>query len=152
MNCHVFRSALMTIVSFTSLMAAAPGIATEPDYPCYFTTVTGETINLTQSICQQKALTNFRNDQAFLNEYRRLSAGNDISLGLASDDPQFLFDSARRYCEGRQAGRSADAIATAGVQQIDSEDPNVRAAIATSLSVVNNLAQKYYCPQLAQQR
>jgi hypothetical protein len=142
----------MAIVSFPSLMTVAPGIAAEPDYPCYFTTVTRETINLTQSICQQKTLTNFRNDQAFLNEYRRFSAGNDISLGLASDDPQFLIDSARRYCEGRQAGRSADAIAAAAVRQIEADDPNVRAAIAASLSVVNNLAQKYYCPQLAQQR
>ncbi|MBW4519872.1 MAG: hypothetical protein KME16_09265 [Scytolyngbya sp. HA4215-MV1] len=140
MKCPVFHVALAAIANLSALsvaIAAHPVQAIEPDYPCYFKTATGAIINLTQSVCQQKVQNDLRTDQAFLNEYRRLNAQNDIGLSLAAGDPQLLIQAAHHYCSGQPTGNN-------------SADPEISVTVERAIAAVNNLAQKYYCPPLAQ--
>lgn len=120
--------------------------ASEPDYLCFVTTGSGEVLDLSQSLCADKATkpTFAALDKAFIEAYKsqamRHADVRDNLLAKIQQSPEANIASAKGVCNDLEAGVSLEEI-----QEAQSEDHEAKADEVNS-EIVNQLAQQYYCP------
>lgn len=130
-----------------------PGISyaqEQPDYACFFTTNTGNTVDFSQtSLCgapkaAPKAPVN--TDEAFLAEYKRTvmqyAEVRDNLLANAQQSPQINSLQAQKVCNELKSGLSLEEIKQKQATESAEQSSIVNAQIIT------NLATKYYCPNV----
>jgi hypothetical protein len=119
----------------------------QPDYACFLTTESGNTVNFSQtSLCgaQKPAPTPVNTDEAFLAEYKRkvmqYAGVRDNLLANAEQSPQVNSLQAQKVCSDLKSGLSLDEIKQKQIAETVEQSSIVNAQIIT------NLATKYYCP------
>jgi hypothetical protein len=125
-------------------------IATEPDYICFMTTSSGQVLDLSDSLCHSKKsqLKDANNpDQAFIEAYKhqamRYPAVSDNLLASIQESPEEDIRQAKSICSDLRSGVSLDEI-----KQAQSEENNDDRASTVNATIINNLAAKYYCPEI----
>jgi len=139
----------LSAIAFAAI-CLLPGISyaqKQPDYACFLTTESGNTVNFSQtSLCgaQKPAPTPVNTDEAFLAEYKRkvmqYAGVRDSLLANAEQSPQVSSLQAQKVCSDLKSGLSLDEIKQKQVKETVEQSSIVNAQIIT------NLATKYYCP------
>lgn len=129
--------------------AQLEAIAREPDYPCYMITTSGQTIDLSDSLCSsvQTIVDGANIDDLFMAEYKQALVKkypNVNSLSLRQETEANI-EYARAVCNGLKSGLSPDVIQNLQNNQIVSTLSGRRTIVDTQL--ITSLAPKYYCPQ-----
>lgn len=144
LNAALFTNTL--VVLFGAQLSA---IAWEPDYSCYMIVTSGQTVDLSDSLCSSvHTIVDAANiDDWFLAEYKQALVKkypnvNNIFLG---QETEANIEYARAVCNGLESGLSPDVIQTLQKNQIVNTLSERRTIVDTQL--INLLASKYYCPQ-----
>lgn len=124
--------------------------AQEYDYVCFLTTQSGQVVDLTDSLCDNKKSTAAvsTNDQAFIEEYKRnvmqYPEVRDNLLASVQETPEQSISHAKRVCNDLQAGLS--------LSEVPAQDGEIdqKAAIVNT-AIINTLATKYYCPDVKEE-
>lgn len=142
----IFRLSATLTATLISLM---PGfhpqvIATEPDYLCFMTTPSGNTLDLSQSLCHsKKAPSAINSDQAFIEEYTRQATRypdvRDSLIASINSSPEENIRQARNICDALREGVSMEDLA-------EDSDDNIDKAKRISKTIIANLATQFYCP------
>lgn len=122
-----------------------------PDYACFLTTESGRTVDFSQtSLCgAQKSTPKVpaNIDQAFLAEYKRnamqYAEVRDNLLANAEQSPQISSLQAQKVCSDLKSG-----LSLAEINQKQATE-TVEQTSLINAEIVNNLATKYYCPNLS---
>ena len=121
----------------------------DPDYLCFFTTNSGEVVDLSESICHSKKSKQggAKTDKAFIEEYKTRAMKHpdvrDNLLAQIQNSPESDIERAKSVCTDLKAGLTLDEI------QEDQAEENVGRAGIVKASIINNLATKYYCPEMS---
>lgn len=120
--------------------------ASEPDYFCFVTTGAGEVLDLSQSLCADKATkpSLAALDKAFVEAYKSQAMTHadvrDNLLAKIQQSPEANIAEAKGVCNDLEAGISLEEI-----QEAQSEEHEAKADEVNS-EIVNQLATRYYCP------
>lgn len=120
--------------------------ASEPDYLCFVTTGAGDVLDLSQSLCADKATKPSMTalDKAFIEAYKQqVMAHADVRDNLIAkiqQSPETSIAAAKGVCNDLEAGISIEEI-----QEAQSEKHEAKADEVNS-EIVNKLATQYYCP------
>lgn len=137
-----------------SVISLIPGfhdraIATEPDYLCFFTTNSGEVVDLSDSICDSKKSKagEDKSDKAFIEAYKSLAMKHpdvrDNLIANIESSSEADIEKAKGICKDLRAGLTLDEI------QEDRTQENIEKASVVKANIISNLATQYYCPDLS---
>lgn len=128
--------------------------ATDADYVCFMTTNSGEVIDLSTSVCKHKPSSQpvatapaIDSDQAFITEYKStLSRFPDVQKQLLTsmETPQVRIEQAKSICNDLKAG-----LSLTDIKQNQVDAASTKAGVF-NVSLVTNLATKYYCPEFSE--
>jgi hypothetical protein len=141
LNAAIATAAISLISSFQF-----PAFAAEPDYLCFVTTGAGEVLDLSQSLCADKAAKSSKAalDRAFIEAYkdqaRQHADVRDNLLARIQQSPDASIAAAKGVCNSLEAGISLEEI-----QEVQSEEHEAKADEVNS-QILNQLATQYYCP------
>lgn len=122
--------------------------ASEPDYLCFVTTGAGDVLDLSQSLCADKATkpSVAPLDKAFIEAYKQQAMAHadvrDNLIAQIQQSPEASIATAKGVCNDLEAGISIEEI-----QEAQSEKHQAKADEVNS-EIVNKLATQYYCPSL----
>ena len=120
--------------------------ASEPDYLCFVTTGAGDVLDLSQSLCAEKATksTIAALDKAFIEAYKQQAMTHadvrDNLIANIQQSPEANIAAAKGVCNDLEAGITLEEI-----QEAQSEEHEAKADEVNS-EIVNKLATQYYCP------
>jgi hypothetical protein len=146
-----FRLSATLTATVLSLM---PGfytcvIASEPDYLCFFTTSSGEVVDLSKSLCTSKKSNPedaANKDKEFVEAYKQQALEypdvRDNLLASMQQSPEANIEQAKTICNQLKGGLSLDEI-----KEAQNED-ELETASLVSTNIINDLATKYYCPEM----
>lgn len=123
--------------------------AIEPDYPCFFTTQTGEVLDLSESVChfRKSSTSDPQKDEAFIEAFKsqvmKYPDLRDNLLASVQRSPEENIKRAKSVCNDLKAGFSLDEI------EEDQVDESLGRVGKIKVSIINKLATKYYCPDAA---
>lgn len=127
-----------------------PAIASDPDYICFATTSSGQVLDLSDSICHAKKSSQQDSgnpDEAFIDAYKqqamKYSDVKDNLIARVERSPQASIERAKSICSDLRAGLTMDEIAE------NEANENTERVNVINTSIVNDLAAKYYCPQMS---
>jgi len=136
-----------------SLLPGFPAAAQEPDYLCFITTPSGQVLDLSESLCgskKSKSEVAANSDQAFVEDYTRSVMAypdvRDSLLATIQQSPDLNIRQAKNICDQLKSGISLEAI------KIKQSEEIVEQAGIVNATITNNLATKYYCPELSIKR
>lgn len=135
---------ILVVLSSVQLSA----IAREPDYPCYIITASGQTVDLSDSLCSSQHTIDAANiDDLFLAKYKQALIKKYPNLNniLLKQEAEANIEYARAVCNGLKSGLSSDVVEALQNNQIVNTITGRRTIVDTDL--IKLLAPKYYCPQ-----
>lgn len=164
----LYPAALLTttlsILSGMQLIAIAQrtsgNVARSPDYSCYMITQSGQTIDLSGSLCGfqsnivDTSLAPVNTDDLFLTDYKQaiMKKYPNLYNFLLKQPPELKIGYARAICNGLKAGLAPNEIQTLQNRQIFTMNSSnlVAKPIIVDLELITILAPKYYCQQFNQ--
>lgn len=140
---------LFTNILVVLSSAQLEAIALDPDYPCYMIAPSGQTVDLSNSLCRSQhtivdAAANI--DDLFLADYKQALIKKYPNLNnVLLQPPEANVGYAHAVCNGLKSGLSPDVIQSLQNEQIVNTISGRRTIV--DLELINLLAPKYYCPQ-----
>ncbi len=134
--------------------AQLEAIAREPDYPCYMIAPSGQTVDLSNSLCSfghNIVDTSANIDDLFFADYKQalIKKYPNLNNVLLEQQPE-AFGYAHAVCNGLKSGLSPNVIQSLQNEQIVNTISGRNTIV--DLELINFLAPKYYCPQFKQGR
>ena len=143
-------SAALFTNTLVVLSRAQLSAAQEPDYPCYMISSSGQTVDLSDSVCSSgHTIIHTTNiDDLFLAEYKQAVIKKYPHLNniFLQQLPEVNIGYAHAVCNGLKSGLSPNIIQTLQTEHIVNTSSGRRNGI--DLELISLLAPKYYCPQL----
>lgn len=155
----------LSILSDLQLSAIAQQVSStsqqDPDYPCYMITQSGQTVDLSHTLCGfqhnkiDSSLTSSVNtDDLFLSDYKQAVVKKYPNLHnfLLKQPSQLKVGYAHAICNGLKVGLAPNEIQALQNQQIFKMNSSQLAVnpIIVDLEIMTILAPKHYCPQFNQ--